>query len=362
MSEPPVDLLGFAERCRIADAVRAAERDVAQLVTDEFIRRHPDWIDRFGERSVRRHGEQDAGYHIAFLASSIESGNVEVFDEYLRWAATMLRPRGIGAESLAENVEQVLEALTSRIPERGPLFDRYRRTVRRTLADPRIGETVPGSAEHTSLAASTRRMYVQAALAGRSVAAARIVETALQHGMGLREAYVDVVEPAQVEVGELWARGEISVATEHMATAVSEHVMGLLRMRIERSAAPRVRCVVSGVEGERHQLGARAVADLLESAGCQVDFLGSDAPTRSVVAHVAEHKPDLVALSVTMPFHLRAASELIAQLREVEPRPRIVVGGRGFRATGELWREMGADALGSTFSDVLDAVAGSARS
>lgn len=361
MSGERIGMLGFAERCRIADAIRAAEPDVAREVTDVFIVRHPDWIGRFGAEMVRRHGEQDATFHMSFLASSIESGNVATFSEYVRWAAAMLRGRGIDAASLAENVEQVLDALTERIPDRGPLFDRYRRALQRTVADPDIGQVVPGSGDDGSLAASTRRMYLQAALDGRSAAAANIIETALGHGLQLREAYVDVVEPAQVEVGELWARGEITVAVEHMATAVSEHVMGTLRARIRRGEPTTVRCVVSGVEGERHQLGARAVADLLESAGFEVDFLGSDAPAQTVVQHVEERRPELVALSVTMPFHLRAASELIAKLRRIEPTPTIVVGGRGFRSTGDLWREMGADALGATFDDVLDAAAAAAR-
>jgi methanogenic corrinoid protein MtbC1 len=35
---------------------------------------------------------------------------------------------------------------------------------------------------------------------------------------GLHSLYVDVIQPSQYRVGELWEAGKISVATEHLAT------------------------------------------------------------------------------------------------------------------------------------------------
>jgi len=38
---------------------------------------------------------------------------------------------------------------------------------------------------------------------------------------GLHALYVDVIQPSQYRVGELWESGKISVATEHLATATN---------------------------------------------------------------------------------------------------------------------------------------------
>jgi hypothetical protein len=46
------------------------------------------------------------------------------------------------------------------------------------------------------------------------------------------------------------------------------------------SAAP---AIVTGVAGELHQIGANMVADVLENAGWNVEFLGTDAPHTGIV-------------------------------------------------------------------------------
>ncbi len=83
---------------------------------------------------------------------------------------------------------------------------------------------------------------------------------------------------ALYDVGELWEQGKISVAGEHLATAISE---GLLHLSYPRLfAAPRSGrlAVVAASVGERHQFGARMVADMFELHGWRT--FGTWAPTR----------------------------------------------------------------------------------
>lgn len=86
----------------LADRVRAHADAVAEEVTDEFLRVHPDWLDRYGARA-RIMGIEDARYHITFLAGAVESGAPTAFSEYARWTARVLASRGIASVSLAEN-------------------------------------------------------------------------------------------------------------------------------------------------------------------------------------------------------------------------------------------------------------------
>ena len=41
---------------------------------------------------------------------------------------------------------------------------------------------------------------------------------------GLHSLYVDLIQPTQYRVGELWEAGKISVAAEHLATATNSYV------------------------------------------------------------------------------------------------------------------------------------------
>jgi methanogenic corrinoid protein MtbC1 len=63
--------------------------------------------------------------------------------------------------------------------------------------------------------------YLAALLAGEREAALRLVADAAEQGTDVRRLYEDVLAPVQREIGRLWQRDEITVATEHYCTAVT---------------------------------------------------------------------------------------------------------------------------------------------
>jgi MerR family transcriptional regulator, light-induced transcriptional regulator len=172
--------------------------------------------------------------------------------------------------------------------------------------------------------------YVAFQLAGeRSAARALILQEGLATGLSPAELYASVLAPAQYQVGELWQHNQISIAREHLATAVTEAVMG----NVVASASPEqdtgLRVVVACVEGELHQIGARMVADLLELDGFGVRFLGADVPTSSLLAIVAEESAELLVLSAAMPERLAQLRAAVVRARQMyAERLRIYVGGQ----------------------------------
>ena len=116
------------------------------------------------------------------------------------------------------------------------------------------------------------------------------------------------------------------------------------------------RAVITGVEGERHQLGANMVADLLEAEGWSVRFLGTQMPHRDIISAVEEHDAQVVGISATMLFNVASVSSLIRDLRSSSgDELRITVGGRAFRSSPDLWREIGADGTGGNLDEALQA-------
>jgi methanogenic corrinoid protein MtbC1 len=113
--------------------------------------------------------------------------------------------------------------------------------------------------------------------------------------------------------------------------------------------APIDRCgrgvVVACVSGDLHEVGARMVGDFFELAGWDNYFCGANTPHAAIVQTVAERRPDVLALSVSMGSHLHVAQNLIDAVR-ADPRctwVRILVGGRPFNVDPSLWRTIGAD-------------------
>jgi methanogenic corrinoid protein MtbC1 len=80
-----------------------------------------------------------------------------------------------------------------------------------------------------------------------------------------------------------------------------------------------------------------------------VQCLGSNVPTRVLAGHVAEWKPDLMALSVSFAQQFRAAKEVITQLRKRlgGARPAVLIGGPAFNRFKQLAGVLGADAGGA---------------
>jgi MerR family transcriptional regulator, light-induced transcriptional regulator len=210
-----------------------------------------------------------------------------------------------------------------------------------------------GAAEAGPLAAE-RGLYVQAILAGQRQPALGIALEALRAGHSLTDVYCDLLQPAQHRVGRLWERNEITVAREHMATAVTQYVVAQLYGRLEVPAATRGRAIVTGVEGELHQLGANMVADVLEAAGWSVHFLGTQLPHRDILQAIEEDEPAIVGVSTTMLFNLLRTARLVEDVRRrFGDGVRIVVGGGAFRSAPDVWRELGADGFGRDLRGAL---------
>lgn len=203
---------------------------------------------------------------------------------------------------------------------------------------------------------SEKDLYLEAILAGRRQDAVDTALGAVERGMDVRDVYVDVLQEALYEVGRRWQAGRISVATEHLATAITQLVVARLYERLPRPEAVRGRVVLTGVEGESHQLGGNMVADALESDGWEVRFLGTDVPTPDVLGALSEHRAGVLAISCTIQPNLPKVSFLVGAVRATfrEACPRILVGGGAFRASPGAALEVGADACAV---DVREAIA-----
>jgi methanogenic corrinoid protein MtbC1 len=114
--------------------------------------------------------------------------------------------------------------------------------------------------------------------------------------------------------------------------------------------------VATSVAGELHEIGARMVADFFELDGWDTFYLGANTPTPSVVRMVAERRPQVLAISATITFNLRAVEDLIAATRAEKDcrHVKTVVGGYPFNVAANLWRNVGADGYAESADDAVN--------
>ena len=210
---------------------------------------------------------------------------------------------------------------------------------------------VTGESANAELA----RRYLELLREGDRAAASRLIVDAVEGGLGIREAYLEVFQPVLWEVGRLWETNEISVAEEHFCTAATQLVMSRLYPHLFGGERSGHRLVAACVGRNLHEIGIRMVSDFFEMEGWATYYLGADTPLDSLVDTVRDREPDLLAVSATLDRHVDQVRELVGRVRgspELD-HVRILVGGPPFRADEALWREVGADAFGS---DALAAV------
>jgi MerR family transcriptional regulator, light-induced transcriptional regulator len=204
-----------------------------------------------------------------------------------------------------------------------------------------------------------QQRYLAAQLAGdRREALRLLVDEGLLRGIPLQDIHLKVIQPSQYEIGRLWQENRISVAQEHLATAISQLALSHLYRHLPRDPSNGKVVMVSCVEGELHELGARMASDFLEMAGFEVRFLGANVPTSHLVRMVREQTPDLLALSVSMTYHLPALRTALDQVRAVAPRLPLAVGGQAFTWVPGLERELGVSFHGK---DARELVASACR-
>lgn len=192
------------------------------------------------------------------------------------------------------------------------------------------------------------RKFLEAQLAADRHAAIRVViDDGVRRGVDARRIMLDVIRPAQRQIGQLWQDNAISIADEHVATAISQLALAQLYPYATRHANTERRILVACVDGELHDMGARLAADMLDLEGHDVIFLGASVPAESLVARARADRPDMIVLTITMTFHIAALRETVARLRrDLSPVPPIAAGGRALAWCPELKQSLDLAASG----------------
>jgi len=181
------------------------------------------------------------------------------------------------------------------------------------------------------IAGETYERYLADLVAGRRRACLSTVQSLLMQGTPLRTLFLDLLQTSLYEVGSRWAAGQLSVAQEHLATAITEEALALaMPHTLDRDDNGRS-AVIACCADELHQIGGRMVADTLAMQGWDVAFLGANTPVDDLVALAASRPFDLVGLSVALRENVPQAVQAAARVRAAAPRVPVVLGGQALR-------------------------------
>lgn len=174
--------------------------------------------------------------------------------------------------------------------------------------------------------------FLDKLLSGDKAACSELVRNYLDINPSVEDLYENLFRTSLYEVGHLWETNRISVATEHMATAITEGLLNELYERMIAQKRLQKSVVLACVEHEMHQVGIKMVGDVFEKYGWESYFLGAGIPTGELIRFMGQTKPDLLAISLSVYFNYPNLLGMISTIRNHFPDLPILLGGQAFQS------------------------------
>ena len=170
--------------------------------------------------------------------------------------------------------------------------------------------------------------YLNTLLDGDKKQCAQIVLNLIDQKISIKEIYMELFQRSMYRIGQMWEREKCSVAGEHVATKITEALIELVSTSSLGDDDNGKLALITCVDREYHELGARMVAGFLEAYGWRTIFIGSNTPQLDIINFVREKKPDLVGISNSFYINVIRLFKLIQAIKEEFPDQEIIVGGQ----------------------------------
>lgn len=326
-------------------------------------------FDRQFDRDIRLNREyderrkklmyQDILYNISYLKTALTLDDSQIFTDYAVWLYQLLCNimKDLDRDRIKDQMVLHYHIMMDALPvvlskeEAGRSVEYLQLAIQATENE--VAQITFSDEFLEGPYGAIRQSYLQAMLRSDTRGAAKVIEEAAAAGTPLLDLYEQILKQAMYEVGDLWHRNLITVDKEHYCTSTTQMVLSQFYQKIfsqPRQGRTLLSCCVGS---ELHEMGGRMISDLFEYNGWDSIYLGAAVPNQALLNAVAEHKPDLVGLSVTMPQYLVLCHDLVQTLRVNYPDLKIAVGGRAFTFTDKIWQKWPIDKYTENASDLL---------
>ena len=157
---------------------------------------------------------------------------------------------------------------------------------------------------------------------------------------GLVKFYERLLTPVMYRVGELWSKGTLDIATEHVCSNAAHTLVKIINEKVSRqihSSSEVKKILLCTPEGELHSLGCVIIESVLISKGYSVFNIAPSVPSASVISYENKLDPDLIIISITLTENLHAANRLINDILTTKAHhPPILLGGAGISSVKKI--------------------------
>jgi methanogenic corrinoid protein MtbC1 len=129
------------------------------------------------------------------------------------------------------------------------------------------------------------------------------------------------------QVGKAWHEGRLSIAQEHMTSALLRNLLGAL-IPLYRRSSPASKLLFATPSGEHHEFGILVSAMLAAGGGLGIVYLGANLPAEEIVNAAQKTAPQAVVLGFIGANGAKAAMEELQKVTQKLPaQTELWVGG-----------------------------------
>jgi len=200
--------------------------------------------------------------------------------------------------------------------------------------------------------------YMESLLAGDRRGCREVIEDVLHNNnASIIGVYSEVIWPMMLEVDKLFRADKITSVQEHLATRINRTIIDQLQNKLPKQQQNNQRVVICSSAKEISELGAQMIADMFESAGWSVRFIGGGLTNDDILTYVNEFAPNILVVYGTEPSDTPMIRNIIDRIKEVNAHPdmKIMLCGGVFGRAEGLWEEIGADLYAPTPAEAVEA-------
>ena len=144
----------------------------------------------------------------------------------------------------------------------------------------------------------------------------------------IEQFYEKILNPIMEKVGNMWADGRLSIATEHIASNTTQSLIKIISENHKRNTLDKGKIIITTPVGEEHCLSCNMIESFLLSKGFTTFNLSPSTPANSLVEFVKSIHPTAILISITLDDNIKAGQRLATKIHEQYKKLPVYVGGQ----------------------------------
>lgn len=166
-----------------------------------------------------------------------------------------------------------------------------------------------------------------------------------------------LIPPALERIGFGWEQGMVALSQVYMSARICEELVNTILPQDVFNLKKQSNIAIVVLE-DYHLLGKRIVSSMLRASGFELLDYGHGAKVDDLVNRVRKEGIKILLISTLMLRSALLVRQVRKKLNDSGCNVRIVVGGAPFLFDSQLWKDVGADAMGHNAAEAIAIVAG----